>query len=428
MQIKLESSGPTSIKLNVVADQPLLSGVKTAAVSRLSRNLKVPGFRAGKAPLHLVEKQIDQELLQSEFMEMAINRLYVDAIQEKKLRPVAQPGVNVLKFVPFTTLEVSFDLEVLGKVKLPDLSKIKLVKPSVTVSDKDVTEVISGLQTRAAVKEDVERAAKSGDQTVIDFNGVDAKTQQPIAGATGTDYPLILGSSSFIPGFEDNLVGLKAGQSKDFPITFPPSYGTPELQNRKVIFSVTVKKVQSVIKPKLDQAFIESIGPFKSLKELKDEIKQQLKQERSLEAERAYENQLLELIAIKAQVAIPKLLVEEEVERMEEEEKRNVSYRGQTWEQHLQAEKLTEIAHREKQVKTAEIRVKAGLVLGEIADQHSVTVTPQELEEHISLLKKQYSDPAMQAEIDKPESRSDILNRIISQKSLDKAKELVNKG
>lgn len=427
MQIKLETTAPTNVILQVTADQAILGALKTAAISRLSRNMKLSGFRAGKAPLHLVEKQLDQQLLQSEFLETAVNRLYVDAIQEQKLRPVAQPKVDVMKFVPYTTLEVSYELEVLGTITLPDLTKIKLARPEVKVTAKDVDDVLANLQSRAATKEEVKRAAKLGDETIINFSGVDANTKEPITGATGTDYPLVLGSNSFIPGFEEQLVGLKAGDNKDFPITFPADYSAVELQKRKVTFSITVNKVQAVKEPKLDDAFASTVGPFQSLDELKGDIRKQLDQERAGQAERAYENQLLELIAGKTKVSIPTVLIDEEIDRIESEEQREVVYRGQTWQQHLDSEGLTDEQHREKQRPAAELRVKAGLVLGEIADQEKIIVEPAELEGQIQLLKKQYTDPAMLVEIDKPENRRDILSRILSQKSLERAKELIGK-
>ncbi len=425
MQIKLETTGPTNVRLMITADQAILDAVKTAAVSRLGRNLKLQGFRPGKAPLHLIEKQLDQQLLQSEFLETAVNRLYVDAIQDKKLRPVAQPKVDIMKFVPFTTLEVGYELEVLGSITLPDISQLKLAKLAVSVVDKDIDEVVANLRSRAAAKEAVDRAAKNGDETVINFSGVDTKTKEPIAGGSGNDYPLVLGSDSFIPGFEGQLVGLKAGDDKDFDITFPADYSAVDLQKRKVTFSVTVTKVQAVIEPKLDDAFAASVGPFTKLSELKTDIRKQLEQERTGQAERAYENQLLELIASETKVIIPEVLIEEEMERIEDEEKRDVVYRGQTWQQHLDAEKLTEEQHRQKQRPAAELRVKAGLVLGEIADEQKIIVSPEELQAQIQLLKQQYTDPKMQAELDKPENRRDILSRILSQKSLEHAKGLL---
>jgi trigger factor len=233
-------------------------------------------------------------------------------------------------------------------------------------------------------------------------------------------YPLVLGSGNFIPGFEDELIGLKTGDEKSFDIVFPKDYNVADLQKRKVTFTVKVKKVQELAEPKLDDKFAKNVGPFQTLTELKADVKKQLKAEKEQEAARAFDNELLEKIAAKSEVAIPPSLVEEEIDRLEEEEKRNLVYRGQTWQEHLKAEGLTAEEHREKQRQGAELRVKGGLILGEISQAEQITVTPEELEVRIQLLKGQYPDPQMQAELDKDENRRDILSRLLTEKTLDK--------
>jgi trigger factor len=420
MQVTRSQPTPGTIKLKVVADKATLDATKEAALARLSANVKVPGFRPGKAPANLVEKHLDQAALQSEFLDQAINKLYVEAVSQEKLRPVAQPKIAVSKFVPFTTLEFTAEVEAVGDIKLPNYKLIKLEAKKPVVAAKDVTGVLENLRQRGATKEEVKRPAKSGDEVVIDFKGTDAKTNQPIDGADGSEYPLTLGSNSFIPGFEEQLIGVKAGGKKTFNLTFPKDYGAKTLQNRQVTFAVTVNKVNQLNAAKLDDAFAATIGPFKTLAELKADIKKQLTAEKQREADRAFDNELLEKIAAKTTVAIPKALVEEEIDRMEEEEKRNVVYRGQTWQEHLDSEGLTAEAHREKQRQGAELRVKAGLTLGAIADKENITVTPEELEIRVQLLKGQYQDPAMQAELDKPEGRRDIHSRIMTEKTLEK--------
>jgi trigger factor len=420
MQVKREQINPTKIKLTITADQKLIGEVKEKSVASLSQNVKVQGFRPGKAPKNLVEKQLDQTLLQSEVLEQAVNKLYVDAIQQEGLRPVSQPEVAITKFVPYTTLEFTAEAEVIGEIELADYKKIKLTKPKTEVTAKDLSDVLDNIRQRAATKEEVKRAAKNNDELIIDFAGTDAATKEAIAGADGKDYPLTLGSKTFIPGFEEELVGLKPAAKKTFEITFPADYGAKTLQNRKVNFAVTVKKVQELKKPELDDKFAATIGPFKTVDELKTDVKKQLKAERQQEAQRAYDNELLEKIADQSIVAIPDSLIEEEMNRMEEEEKRNIAYRGQTWQEHLAEEGLTEEEHLEKQRPNAELRVKGGLILGVISEKENVTVTPEELEIRMQLLKGQYTDPAMQEELDKPESRRDIMSRMLTEKTLAK--------
>jgi trigger factor len=427
MQIKREQVSPTSVKLSIAADQAFLDAAKQSVLAKLSRDIKVPGFRAGKAPANLVEKQLDQAALQSEFVEQAVNQLYINAVEQEKLRPVAPPQITLSKFVPFATLEFTAEVETVGDIKLPDYTKIKLASKPVQVTAKDVTDVLANLRQRAAAKQEVTRAAKSGDELIIDFAGNDAKTGQAIDGADGKDYPLTLGSQTFIPGFEEELVGLKAGADKTFALTFPKDYGAAALQNKRVKFAVKVTKVQQLAEPKLDDAFAATIGPFKTLAELKADIKKQLKAEKQQEANRAYDNDLLQKVADKSTVAIPASLIDEEIDRIEEDEKRDVVYRGQTWQEHLDAEGVTAEEHRQRQRQGAELRVKAGLILGAIAEQEKVTTTPEELELRVQLLKGQYTDPAMQAELDKPENRRDLNSRLLTEKTLDKLRAYATK-
>jgi trigger factor len=215
MQVKKEQLSPTKVKLTAIAEQAMIDEVKHDVLTHLAKDhVKIQGFRPGKAPLNLVEKNVDPLLLQSEFLEQAVNRMYVTALQHNRIRPVSQPEVSITKFVPFTDLEMSAEVETVGDVKLPDYKAIKLAKPKVSVTAKDVDKVLGDLRTRLAERKEVERPAKSGDEAVIDFTGTDAKTKESIAGADGKDYPLVLGSANFIPGFEDEVTGMKPGESK----------------------------------------------------------------------------------------------------------------------------------------------------------------------------------------------------------------------
>jgi trigger factor len=424
MNVTTTYTNDTTAEMNITCDAADLAPIKEHVLKELAGRVgSVPGFRKGKAPLAMVEKQLDPSLVQSEFIEHAINSMFMAAADQEKLRAVAQPNVELKKFVPYDTLEFIATLEVIGEIKLGDYKKVAVTPKKVTVSAKDVDEVLEQLQERQAKHNEVKRAAKDGDRVTIDFKGTDAKTKEPIAGADGTEYPLVIGSNTFIPGFEPELVGLKAGDEKSFDIVFPKDYGSKELQSKKVTFAITIHKVEASELPKLDDAFAAATGPFKTLVELKKDVKDQLTKERESEATREYENELITAIADKTTVAIPKSVVEEQLDRLEQEEKQNLMYQGQTWEEHLKAEGQTAEEHREKNWAPAELRVKAGLVLAEIAEKENIVVTPEELEVQIQLLKGQYTDEKMHAEIDKPENRRDITSRILTQKTLEKLRE-----
>lgn len=422
MQVTQKNLSDTNIQLTLAADADMLAAAKKEALQRIAKTLRLQGFRQGKAPLNLVEKNADPATLQSEFLDLAMNGMYGQWLDEEGKRPVAQPKVTVKKFVPFDTLELEIEVEIIGDVTLADYKNIKIDRPAAKVTAKEIEEVIDNLQTREAEKKPADRPAKDGDEVTIDFTGVDTKTKEAIAGADGKDYPLVLGSSTFIPGFEPQLIGLKVGDKKTFDITFPKDYSVSALQNRKVTFTVTAKKVQAVERPKVDDALAAKVGPFKSVDELKADIKKQLLVEKENQAEREFVDKLVMTIAEKSKVVIPEVLITEQIDRIENEERQNLMYRGQTWQEYLEAEDETEESHRKKLRGDAEKRVKAGLVLSEIAQAEKLTVTPEELEIRLQILKGQYPDPQMQAEIDKPENRRDIISRLLTEKTLAKLK------
>jgi trigger factor len=423
MHVTTKNLSDTKVKLTLIADAELLQAEKEKTLKAFAETVKIQGFREGKAPLNMVEKHVEPARLQSEFLERAVNRLYLAALDHENLRPVDKPQIKINKFVAFDTLELEAEVEIVGEVKLADYKKIKLVKEKVSVDKEEVDEVIKNLLVRDAEKKDVERAAKDGDEAWIDFTGVDAKTKEPIKGADGKDYPLLLGSNTFIPGFETNLVGLKAGEVKIFVLTFPKEYGVKALQNRKVEFTVTVTKVQEVVEPTLDDKFAAKVGPFKTVADLKGDIGKELLARKESNAEQKYTDDLITKIAEKSKVAIPEVLINEQIDRLEQDERQNLMYRGQTWKEFLEASGLTEESYRESQRPAAELRVKAGLVLSEIAELENLEVTPEELDAQIEALKARYSDAQMQAELAKPEGRRAIASRILTDKTVAKIKE-----
>lgn len=419
MQTKVTHPSSTEAVLTVIATTEELGSIKKHVLQDFQDKVKVPGFRAGHIPADVLEKHVDSNALSSEFLEHALEQLYPQALKTETLRVVDRPKIDLVKYVPFTELEFKATVPVIGKVKLADYKKVKLPKPVVKLTAKDVDEVLESLRGQLADRKDVDRAAKAGDTTYIDFKGVDSKGE-PINGADGNDYPLTLGSDAFIPGFEDNVIGMKAGDEKTFTLTFPKDYGVKALANKKVTFTVTVTKVQEATKPKLDDEFAAKVGPFKTLADLKADIKTQVTLERQQQADREYESELVRKVSDKSTVEIPTVLVDEQIERIEQSERQNLVYRGQTWEEHLQEEGVTAEEHREQKRPEAESRVKASIVLAEIADAEGFDVTPAELENRIAQYKTQYKDAAMQAELDKPENRQDIASRILTEKTVAK--------
>jgi len=419
MRVLRKDNSPTNVTLTVYADAADLEPIHRHVLGHFKNTVKVPGFREGKAPLDMVEKFVNQQRLVDDFMEHALNELYRRAVDQEQVRPVSTPNVQLKKFIPYSDLEFDAETEIIGRISLPNYKALKLAKKKVSVTPKDVDGVIKSLQGRLAVRQDVERPAEPGDEVIIDFVGTDQEGNK-ITGAEGKDYPLILGSDSFIPGFEENIIGAKGGEEKVFDVTFPNEYGVAALRSKKVAFTVNIQKVQELKLPKADDELAKQAGPFNNLAELKNDIKKQLTSERQRQADIDYQNELVGKIAEKTQIEVPKSLVEEETLRLEDQEKQNLAYSGQTWQEHLEAEGVTEDEHRRRHYPEALERVKIGLILSEIAQKEGLHVTPEELEIRIQVLKGQYQDPQMQAELDKEVNRRDIEARLLTEKTLAK--------
>lgn len=428
MQIKRENPSPTTVKLTITASPDMLERTKEVVLKRLGARMKLSGFRPGKAPLAIIERNADQPTMQSEFLEEAVSQLYTDAANQEKLRPVAMPKVDIKKFVPFTTLEFTAEVEAVGDITLPDYRKIRLVRKPVSITDKDIDEVVDNLRQRAATRKEVKRAAKEGDEVTIDFAGYDAATKEPISGADGKGYPLVLGSNTFIPGFETHLVGLKPGEQKSFTLTFPKDYGVKALQSRKVTFDVTVQAVHELVKPDVNDEFATTVGPFKSLAALREDIRGQLVNEKQYEADRQYESALLKKIADDTKVAIPEAMIDDEIRRLEQQARQNLAYRGQTWQEYLDSMGKSEDQYRENLRQEATERVKGGLVLSEVADREDIQITKAELDLRLQLLRGQYKDAVMQAELDKPENRRTILSNMLTEKTMARLTEIASQG
>ncbi len=421
MQTKVTSIAPTVKKLSVVLSAEEIKTAKDVAVEHLGAELKLAGFRAGKAPTALVEKSIDPAKLQEEVILTSVNTAYSLAVNKEKLRPVSEPRLSVEKFVPYETLEFSVEIDVIGEIKLPDYQKTRLPKPKVSVTAKEVEEVLKRLQNQMADKKSVKRAAKDGDEVLIDFDGTD-EAGKPVSGASGKAYPLTLGSKTFIPGFEENLIGLKTDGEKEFTLTFPKDYGVSALQNRKVTFKVKVVAINEVTPAAVDEKLVAKVNPsLKTVEQLKQDIKQQLQIEKQQQADRNYENDLINGIVDKSTVDIPEELINQQVESVERELRQNLAYRGLTLDDYLANNGLDETSMRQKELlPEAERRLKTGLVLGEIADQEKLAVSKDEAEARLELYKQQYkSDPQMQAELDKPENRREIVGRLLTEKTID---------
>ena len=404
--------------LTIVADQEELDLAKNKILENFQKSAKIQGFRPGKAPLNMVEKNIDPNQLQDNVLRDIVELLYGKSLEQLNIKPVSNPDINIVKFVPFSTLEFTVEVEKLGKVTLPDIKDMKVDKPKIEVSSKEIEEALQDLRLRAADFSETKKIAKLTDRVTINFDGIDPKTKKSIEGTNGTDYPLILGSRSFIPGFEEELVGLKTGDKKSFNIVFPADYSVDSFKNRKVIFNIDVTKVEESNVPELDDKLALNFGPFKNLDELRSAIKIEMEKELTINNQRKLEDEILNFLGDKTKISLSDKLVDEELSLVESKAKQEALSQGLTWEEYLKALKMDQKSFIKQAKDTAEKRVRSGIAIGEIAQRDNIIISNEEFKQSILHLEEQYKDDAMKEEIRKPENQRDLMIRLLTDKVL----------
>ena len=405
-----------------------LAAAEQVAIKKLSKTVKVPGFRKGHVPLEVVAKHIEPNALGQETLENALSRAVAESFIENKLQALERPEVDVKKFVPGETLEFTAEADVLPEVKIGDYKKLKAKKSDIKVEAKDIDEVIERIQKGLSEKKETTEPAADGDETVIDFVG--KKDGEPFEGGAGDDYPLTLGSHSFIPGFEEALVGHKAGEKFDVPLSFPKDYQAEQLAGQNVVFEVTINKVNKVILPELNDELAAKAGPFTSFDELHADIEREIKAQKEREAGDQLKDDLVKQLVAKSKVSVPKVLLEDQIASIEQDLTQNLMYRGQTIEQYFEGRGF---ADRDAWVKAeaeeaADARIKAGLVLAELSKELKIEASADELAEHINQYKTQYAkNPEMAARFDEPEIQREVANRLITEKTVDELVKLNTK-
>lgn len=425
MKYTRKNTSETQITLSVSLDPNDLSAIKKKTVDHLSKEIKVAGFRKGKVPAAVAEKHLNPNTLSMEVAEDAVNSFVIDILEKEGVQPLDRPKVDMTKYVPDQTLEFTADVEILPAITLGDYKKFKATKTPAAVSEDDVTEVLERMRQGMAVKKPVERASKTDDEILIDFKGTD-EDGKDVPGASGKEYPLTLGSKSFIPGFEEGLIGKKAGEHVDLPLTFPKDYHHKPLAGAKVTFAVDVKEVRAITLPELNDEFAKTAGPFKTVDELKADIKRELSDQKEREALDQLRDQLVEQLVKTSTVPTPEVLIADQMASLERDFVQNLLYRGMTLAQYLEQQNLAEDEWRNSELHDQAIRrVQVGLALAELSKVEKIDVSMDELNQRLGEMLQQYgSDAKFREQLDTPEARRDLANRIITEKTVDRLVEL----
>lgn len=389
MNVTVERVGnDATLKITLPAEE-VNKGFKKA-VAKIAGQVNIPGFRKGKAPRNIIEMHYGKEAVKQEAFELVANQCYTEALEQEKLIPVSDPKVEDSVFEENKDMELTIKVTLKPEVKLGDYKELHVEKEAVEVTDEAVEEQVQGLRSRHAKMVEAEEGAviEKGDFAIIDFAGtVDG---EPFSGGEGKGYPLEVGSNSFIPGFEDQLVGLKKGDSTDVDVTFPEEYFVKELAGKQAIFKVNVQDVKRKELPELTDEYVAANSDCKTVEELRASYKERMKKAAENNAQIAYEKALIDLAVANAEFEVPEIMIEDRVTQMIDEMRMSLEARKLTLEQYMQYSGIDMKQLRERQHDAAVENVKTDLVLDAIAKAENIQVSMEDVDSELSAIASQH--------------------------------------
>ena len=389
MNVTVERVGnDATLKITLPAEE-VNKGFKKA-VAKIAGQVNIPGFRKGKAPRNIIEMHYGKEAVKQEAFELVANQCYTEALEQEKLIPVSDPKVEDSVFEENKDMELTIKVTLKPEVKLGDYKELHVEKEAVEVTDEAVEEQVQGLRSRHAKMVEVEEGAviEKGDFAIIDFAGtVDG---EPFSGGEGKGYPLEVGSNSFIPGFEDQLVGLKKGDSTDVDVTFPEEYFVKELAGKQAIFKVNVQDVKRKELPELTDEYVAANSDCKTVEELRASYKERMQKAAENNAQIAYEKALIDRAVANAEFEVPEIMIEDRVTQMIDEMRMSLEARKLTLEQYMQYSGIDMKQLRERQHDAAVENVKTDLVLDAIAKAENIQVSMEDVDSELSAIASQH--------------------------------------
>ena len=334
MKVKSKKVSDSRIELTVTLDAADLKPAKAQALEKLAKELSVEGFRKGKVPVDVAQKFIPENDLNAETVDFAVRATVIEAFKQIEKSPLVLPNVTVTKYVPNEIVEYTAVADIIPEVKLGDYKKLGVKYPDVKVTEAEIKDVLNNIASSFAEKKAVKKAAAMGDEVIIDFVG--KKNGEPFKGGTAKDYHLTLGSKTFIPGFEEGIVGHEPGDKFDLKITFPKDYGVKDLAGAKTVFEVLLKQVNEVKKPKIDDEMAKKCGPFKTLDELKKDITKNLKAQNEHKLGDKYKDDLVNALVKKSTVPAPEILIDDQMRAIRDDISRNAASQGMEFDEFLE--------------------------------------------------------------------------------------------
>ena len=389
MSLQVEKLENNTAKLTIeVAAEEFDKAIQTA-YQKNKNKFNVPGFRKGKVPYVMIEKMYGAAVFYEDAANELIPGAYADAAKESELEIVARPEINVVQIEKGKAFIFEAEVTTKPEIKLGNYKGVKVDPIDATVTDEDVEAELDKVKeqnSRLVAKDD--KAIEDGDQAIIDFEGfVDGVA---FAGGKGEDYPLTIGSHSFIDTFEEQLIGKKVGDEVEVNVTFPEQYQAEELAGKPAMFKVAIKEVKVKEYPEVDDDFAQDVSEFDTLEEYKADIKKNLEEKKAQDAEREKESAVIEAIVKDSEMEIPEKMIEAQAEQMLEEFAQNIAMQGMSFDQYLQFTGGTVEQMKEQVKPQAQARIETSLVLDAIVAAEGIEASDDEYKEEIAKMAEQY--------------------------------------
>lgn len=395
MNVKsVEKKEKNTAELTVEVSAEKFEEAVNAAYKKNKSKIAIPGFRKGKAPRKIIENMYGASLFYEDAVEILYPEAFEFAVAEEKLNIVGQPGLLDVDISDDKKLTMKYAVSLYPEVKLGEYKGLSGAKPAVKVFKKEIDEEVETMRKRNARIEVAERAAKDGDTANIDFEGF--LEGVPFDGGKGEGFNLVLGSGQFVPGFEEQVVGMSAGEEKEINITFPENY-TAELAGKPVVFKVKVNEVKESILPELDDEFAKDVSEFDTLEEYKNSVKERLTEQKKAEIEKSFKDEIITKVVDNMECEVPDAMVDERVESTIQSYNYNLSAQGLTFENYLQMMGMNIDEFRTTMRPAAEKQVKIDLAIEKIAEVEDFSVSEEEIEAEYKTLAEKYKVEAEEA-------------------------------
>lgn len=398
MKVTVENGENQQVTLTIEVEAAEVNKAVEQACKRLANRVSIPGFRKGKAPRMIVERHAGKDAVLQEAFDIVAPKALSKAFDEQKIDPVTRPSVDIETLEEGKDLVFKATVTPRPEVKLGDYKGLNVPKNEVNITDEDVEKQLKTFQDRQGKLVDAPEGAevKDGDFTTLDFKGfVDGEA---FDGGEGKDYPLQIGSNSFIPGFEDQLVGAKIGEERDVNVKFPEEYHAKELAGKDATFKCTIRSIKTKELPAIDDELAKKVSKFETLDELKADIRKNLEENAERTAENDQKSAAIEMATNNITVDIPAVMIDNRVTAMIQEMAMRLEQQGMKLEQYLQYAGTDIAKLREQYRETAEKNVKTDLMLEEVAKAEDIKVEAKDLDEEVAAMAAAYGATPQQVQ------------------------------